>query len=528
MATTPIKLRKLPISVQDFEVLRSQNYMYVDKTLHIYNLVDTGKAFFLARPRRFGKSLLCSTLKYLFLGNRTLFTGLWIDQSDWTWKEHPVIHISMSQLPHNTVAELGTALHNTFMHLAHTYNVTLNPGPAGQMFSNLIVALATQGEVVVIIDEYDKPMINQLHKINELNAFRVFFKELYGALKDCDAQLKFLFITGVSQFSMVSIFSDLNHIDNLSTTKLAASLCGYTQYELETVFGEHLERICVEEKIALNELLLKTKRWYNGYCFTTPEDNVDRVYNPFSLLQLFRHFKFKNYWFNSGTPSFVIELLKNDTLMLTDFEQVKASNEMLDTLVPERPSATTMLYQTGYLTIQSYDQDSDLYTLGFPNFEVARSCSEQLFMHQTGLTSSTILRTVATKIEALFISNQLVSCKQQLEDFFAQVPYYLKPADERGYQTIFYIILNMLGLNVTVEDATTLGRVDATIKTKQNIFVVEFKIRGTAQQAIQQIKDKRYAYKYAPIGLPIIFIGIIFDPEVRTVTEILFEDFKRA
>lgn len=518
------KLQKLPLGQQSFKLLRKDNCLYIDKTKHIYDLIDTGNAYFLARPRRFGKSLLCSTIKHLFRGDRELFKGLWIDQSDWQWDKYPVIHISMAQLQHTSVDQLTTSVTRAFLLIAHEYGVTIDPGVPGQMFNDLILALAPIGKVVIIIDEYDKPMINQLHDLTELEKFRLFFKQFYGSLKDLGEHLRFLFITGVSQFSLVSIFSDLNHLDQISLTEQAATICGYTQQELETACKPYFERAEQLLGIPYQELLATTKAWYNGYCFAKPSPRVERVYNPFSILKFCKHADFENYWFATGTPSFVLPLLNNYEFAITDFEKVTATSGRLTALNPAEPNLTTLLYQTGYLTIQSYDRDSEMFTLGFPNHEVARSCSEQLFIHTTKL-SENVLHNVCTELKKAFVTNQLDNLKAILANYFAQIPYTIAPLEERGYQGLFYIMVFALKLNIVVEEATSIGRIDAVITTAKNIFILEFKIRGTAEQALQQIKDRRYAEKYSYQNLPIVLIGILFDPETRTVTEVLSENY---
>ncbi len=394
------------------------------------------------------------------------------------------------------------------------------------MFKNLIIALEKQEQVVVIIDEYDKPMINQLHDIAALNEFRAFFKEFYGALKDCGQYLRFLFITGVSQFQMVSVFSDLNHIDNLSTTELAATLCGYTQSELEATFQPYLLPLAEKEALSYHDLLKKVKTWYNGYYFATPNKLAQTVYSPFSILKLCKHAEFKKYWFTSGTPSFVIEYFKNHQFMPVDFEKVAATAERLETFVPEKPDLTTMLYQTGYLTIQSYDSDSSMYTLAFPNFEVASACSAQLFMHQTTLSES-ILHTACTKLRNAFAAGNTSDIKPILTTILSQIPYPIRPNIGADYQAIFYIMLNALGLPAIIEDMTAICRTDVTIKAPATIYILEFKISGTAQTALKQIKDKRYAEKYAPEGLPIVLMGVVFNPKKGTITGVVTEKWKK-
>ncbi len=524
MVSDPSELQQLPIGTQDFEQLRINNMVYVDKTRQIYEIARLNSAFFLARPRRFGKSLLCSTLKYLFQGRRDLFKDLWIDQSNWDWKQHPVIYISMAELRHGTVAILTTELTDTLAGIAASYNITMQKEHPATMFKKLMVALATQEQVVVIIDEYDKPMINQLHDLGLLNEFRVFFKEFYGSLKDCGEHLRFLFITGVSQFSMVSIFSDINHLNKITLSESAETICGYTQQELESVFAAHILQAEAKDTLSHDEFLLKIKRWYNGYYFTEPGPGVQSVYNPFSILKFLYDKKFRNYWFTTGTPSFVIELFKKHHFQAVDFENVRAVQEDLEDFTPEEPELKTMLYQTGYLTIKSYDSDSGVYALAFPNLEVASSCAEQLLKRLFKLKHIEV-RDHTLELRGAFVANQLTLIRGILTRILAQIPYDMRPDAERGYQIVFYMLLRLMGLEIRVEEATAIGRIDAVIKTPQHVFIIEFKIRGTAQDAMQQIKDKRYADKYLLDGLPIRLMGVVFDPDQAIVSDILIEDF---
>ncbi len=402
----PLELLELPIGTQDFQKLRTCNMLYVDKTRQIYDIARLNAPFFLARPRRFGKSLLCSTLDYLFRGKRELFKGLWIDQSNWEWKTHPVIHLNMSDLQHQTVAILENSIANELIKIGLEYGVTVQREIVGDMFRKLIIALATIAPVVLIIDEYDKAMINQLHDIAVLNEFRAFFKAFYGSLKGCDQHLRLLFITGVTQFSMVSIFSDINHLNKLTLSESAATLCGYTQQELELTFAPYILRAEATEQLSHDEFLAKIKHWYNGYCFTKPQTHLPRVYNPFSILKFLYDKSFENYWFTTGTPTFVLNLLEQHTFNVPDFEHVKAVSDELENFTPAEPELTTMLYQTGYLTIQSYDAARRTYILGFPNFEVAASCSEQLLKRIVKLKGSDV-RDAGLELREVIIENYI-------------------------------------------------------------------------------------------------------------------------
>ncbi len=516
----------LPIGTQDFEKLRTSNMVYVDKTREIYELVATGDTYFFARPRRFGKSLLCSTLKELFLGNRELFKGLWIDQSDWEWKKHPVIHLDLSKIPHKTPEKLGAALNKKLKEIARDYQVIIEGEEPGELLDELINALKSLGKVVLIIDEYDKPVVDALHNLELTDAFRLFFKSFYQSLKANGEHLRFLFITGISQFAKMSIFSELNHLFNLSNSAMAATLCGYTQQELEDSFSKRLQHIATKFGCSYQEILATTKLWYNGYCFATPGPNIQRVYNPFSIINFCKDGEYNNYWFATGTPSFVIEFFKQHQFIVPDFERVSATRSTLTELIPSSLNLTTMLYQAGYLTIQGHRADAMTYTLGFPNYEVANACSGQLFNYLTKQPID-LLQNATADLRIALMQHDLDNIKPSLAQIFAHIPYPIKPANENGYQMIFYLVLRMLGLNTIVEEPTSIGRIDAVVRTPQRIFIVEFKIRGSAKDALEQIKDRRYSEKYVGEGLPITLIGILFDPDpkARTVTEVLWEEY---
>ena len=520
------KLQKLPIGIQSFEKLRKKNYLYVDKTKDIYELATTGEAYFLSRPRRFGKSLLCSTLEALFNNKKECFGGTWIATSDWEWKQYPIISLSFARIKHATPKALTENIKTQLDTIAKKYKLKLKQATPGKMLDDLIVLLAEkfgENSVVMLVDEYDKPLINNLNDPKEVDAYRKVLKEFYSSLKDLDNEMQFLFITGVSKFSMVSIFSDLNHLESLSLSPNVATICGYTQTELEHNFTDYL--IKAEQKFGYSRehLLSEIKRWYNGYCFTQPEDAPERVYNPFSILNFFKTLQFRNYWFTTGTPSFALEYFKNHDFEITDFEQVNSFDTDLEALDPKSLDLTTVLYQTGYLTIKSWEENIDNANimLGFPNQEVARSCAEGLMKFITGKSSSYV-RKFAIELGKLFTNDNVTTetLMAALIKLCTQIPSPVAPELERGYQFLFWLALELTGINVFVEDPTAEGRIDITIIVGNKAYVIELKIRDSATEALAQIDNKHYAEKYLAQGKNVIKIGILFNIDAKTVTEI--------
>ena len=514
------RLQDLPVNLQDFETLRRGNYLYIDKTQDVYELArPASPAYFLSRPRRFGKSMLCSTFRALFSNKKELFKDTWIGNSNWEWKQYPIIYLSMDNIGHKTPQILEAKLQESLAATAKEYGVRIKLDTPGDMLKNLILQLEqTSGKVVLLVDEYDKPLINNLDNIILLNQFRTIMKELYGCLKDFGSKMRFLFITGVSRFSMVSIFSDLNHLKILSDSPKAATLCGYTQAELEHNFSDYLKKATAKFGFSREQMLAEIKHWYNGYCFVNPTETPARVYNPFSITNFFDDLIFKNYWFSTGTTSFVINYFKEHPFVLTDFEHVKASATTLDALIPGNLNLTTMLYQTGYLTIDSHSGRT--FTLSMPNQEVRESCAEGLLNFMQNNTGSALLE-FAQELKTLFQTNKVAETNLMtvLKKICTHIPYTIKPTNEKGYQLVFYLVLQMTGLDITVEEPTALGRIDAVIAIDNNIFILELKIKGSATKALRQVVDMRYAEKYLATGKSVTCIGAVFDTKLRTMTK---------
>ncbi len=516
------RLPDLPIGIQTFEDLRINNFMYIDKTKDLYEIARTKTPCFLSRPRRFGKSILCTTFKALFEGKKHLFDGTWIATSDWQWQTHPVIHIDFNKIAYESPQNLKQQIQIQIFLIAKSYNIALDQNQApGTLLQLLVEALNLPGkpQPVVLIDEYDKPMINNLAQPAVFEEYRNVLYNCYTPLKSLDHALRFLFITGVSQFSKVSIFSALNHLKNLSSSPKAATICGYTQAELEHNFAAHIAKAMNKFGYTHDEMLAEIQHWYNGYCFIDPREKKERVYNPFSVINFFDELSFKNYWFESGTPTFALNFFKQHEFSVADFECVQASESALGAIVPEKLSLTTVLYQAGYLTIKSYDAELSEYELGFPNYEVSKSCIDGLLTFVFDIKTNPLQR-FGLELRNLFTKGTVTTeaLTTVLTNICSQTSHQLSPEKERGYQTIFWIIMQMSGLDATIEDPTALGRIDITIKTTAQVYVLEIKIRGKADKAIQQIIDNRYAEKYSAQGLAVTSIGVAIDAKKRALT----------
>ncbi|MCB0063396.1 MAG: ATP-binding protein [Caldilineaceae bacterium] len=513
MTQTP---KPLPTTTSSFRDIIMGGFLYIDKTKSIYELIKDAKgAYFLSRPRRFGKSLLLSTLEELFRGNRDLFRGLWIDSSDYDWETHPVIRLDLSQAPVKTVEDLETNLKRALRRIAQQYQVTLVDGPAHAQFDDLIFALAQEKQVVILIDEYDNPLINNLTNLAEAKRIRDTLKGFYGVIKAMDRYVRIAFITGVSKFSKVSVFSELNNLDDLTFDGRAATMLGITQAELEHYFQDRLPHFAQVEDLTEEALLQKIREWYNGFRFTRVTESL---YNPFSTMNLFTKYSFHNFWFESGTPSFLINLIKQQGLDPMQLEELTLREIAFSTYELENLDIIPLLYQTGYLTIKDYDQTQRLYTLAYPNLEVEESFITWLLGSYSELGRSFGEIYIWDLIDALK-TQSLDQFFKILSVFFANVPYDLHINREGYYQTIFYLIFMMFGFRVDAEVKTNDGRIDAVVELTDHIYLFEFKLDKSAKEALAQIKSHAYYQKYLLHGKPITCIGANFNTLTRTVDD---------
>lgn len=472
-------------------------------------MAQSGGYYFLSRPRRFGKSLLTSTLKELYSGDKALFKGLWAE-SNWDWdKRNPVLHISFSSVEYGKMS-LDDGIDYVIEKQAGLHQINLEGKSLKQRFGELLEKLSLQsGPVVLLIDEYDKPIIDYMDDLEQAKKNRTMLKSFYSVLKDSDPYLELVFITGVSKFSRVSIFSDLNNLNDITLDPRYGTICGYTQAELEHDFNGHIDALA--EARGLDRLggLSLLREWYNGYNFLGQES----VYNPWSVLSCFDKKLVKNYWFASGTPSFLIKMLKTE--FYSDLDDVKVGETSFDNYDLENIGINPLLFQTGYLTIKSYDRG--LYTLGYPNREVKDSMLQYLvgaFRHNTPENTTALSRL----LEDAFMENDLPQVISVINTAFSTIPYHLFDAKSESYfHTVIHLIFTYLGLDVRCELSSAKGRLDAVVHTDTHIYIFEFKLNKTADIALQQILDNGYADPYRHSGKELVLVGVNFDGKTKEV-----------
>jgi len=518
-------MKKLPIGIQTFSELIRENYVYVDKTAYIHDLITTGKYYFLARPRRFGKSLLVSTLAEIFAGNKELFAGLTIDSLPYDWKKYPVISLSFSDFDCTTSENLNESIKYCLRDIASEYHIVLNEQfSPGQILQVLTKELAKQNSVVLLIDEYDYAILKHIHNPDMASEIRETVKNFYAVIKGLDQYFKFVFLTGVSKFSKTSIFSGLNNLQDISLSSGCNGLLGYTYNELGIYFEQHLTAYARSVDCRVEELLEKITLWYDGYRFTK-ENSALKIYNPFSVLLCLKNNDFSNYWFETGTPTFLINLLKLKNYPLSNFEMIKATGEELSQFEVDDIDLKTLMFQTGYITIKDYNYNSGNYILGYPNKEIMNSLGGFVVKSMSGLSRSDLNDSVTILLDVFERCdiNQLFSVLTRL---FSEVPYTIHIGEEKYFQTIFYIVLKMIGADIIVEKPTNIGRIDAVIQTKSTCFIVEFKINSTAVKAIAQIEDKKYYQPYLSLGKKIVLVGIVFDTTIKNVSEVDYKELE--
>ncbi len=510
-----MRLKDLPIGTQTFSDIIQGNFVYVDKTKYLSELLHPEKAtYFLSRPRRFGKSLTISTLEAIFLGKRDLFKELYIDSTGYDWKIHPVIRIDMSKAGKSCGDELIEFLIEQIRVIANQYKVPFSDDIRFSIcFERLIRELSKQGKVVILIDEYDKPIIEYLTEPEKAAINREILKEFYTIIKASDEFLRFVFMTGVSKFSKVGVFSGLNNLQDLTMDTKYATMLGYTQEELETNFGAHIEALAKAEQISIPETLEKIRKWYNGYRFS---ETGTKVYNPFSTLLLFAQQRFTAHWFETGTPTFLVELIQKTNLSIEQTEEQALPESGFSTYEIENLDPLALLFQTGYLTIAEYNREDQRFKLGFPNHEVESSFLDHVLARFTEKRLSES-QGLLYQLETSLKKSDLEVFFSILKSFFANVPYDIQLSNEKYYQSIFYMIFTLLGLHIQAEVKTNKGRIDAVIETKDKVYLFEFKLKGTAEEALQQIQTKEYAQKYKNSDKPIWGIGVEFDSKDRNI-----------
>ncbi len=522
--------RKYPIGIQTFSEIRKGGYVYIDKTDLVWNLAHEAKYIFLSRPRRFGKSLLTTTLDSYFQGCKDLFEGLKIMALEKEWESYPVIHLDLSVTKAETTVE---GLRNVLMRLLEPFKAVYGESgeyetsPGGQ-FSGIIhrAFMMTGKQVVVVVDEYDAPLLDKLHDKELLDQFRNVMQEFYVQLKANEAKIKFCFITGITKFSQLSIFSTINNLTNVSMHKKYAAICGITEEEFATDMAPDIAMLAQEYECTPEEMHAKLKLQYDGYRFA---DVSPDIYNPFSLLKCFGLKKIASYWFESGTPTFLIRQMQHFRTDITTMEWIEASASAFDRPTEAMENALPLLYQSGYITIKDYDKETDSYILSIPNKEVRVGLIDGLIPSYIGLDSSRVQDGFALKFWRALKRNDLDAAMQEMKAFLAGIPYVegfqKKLAEVKNYEGFyeytFWLIFNMLNVYARTQVKCANGRIDFVVQMPETTWVFELKVNGTAQEALDQINGKGYALPYQTEGREVVKVGVQFDRDTMTIGEYL-------
>ena len=509
------QLKRLPVGIQTFSEVIDLDCLYIDKTEYIWNMIHLSKYIFLCRPRRFGKSLLVSTLQAYYEGRKDLFKGLFIETVEKDWTEYPVLRLSMASGKHMEKDQLERYLLNILQENERRLGISSDSKDPNVRLKNLIFSAyeKTGKKVVVLIDEYDAPLLDVVHEKETLPVLRNVMRNFYSPLKDCDPYLEFVFLTGITKFSQLSIFSELNNLKNISMRPDYAAVCGITEEEMLTQMTDYIDDFAEAQQITRDEAIEGLKLQYDGYHFTWPSPDI---YNPFSLLNAFQDHDYTNYWFGSGTPTYLIEMLRKYNVVPSKIGGRLVLASAFDAPTENMKDITPLLYQSGYITIKEYDRASKLYTLDIPNTEIRVGLMESLlpnYVNEFYVEGGT---TIGCMYLAL-LKEDLDEMFRLLQAYLLTVPYCDNANSEGHYQQLLYVIFSLFGRYVDVEVHTPTGRVDIVMKTAKALYLFELKLNMSAQTAINQIDLKDYSSKFALSGLPIVKVGINFDPERRTI-----------
>ena len=489
---------KYPIGIQNFEKLRREGYAYVDKTALMYKMVSEGSYYFLSRPRRFGKSLMVSTLEAFFSGKKELFEGLYVDTVDWEWKEYPILHLDLNVKKYDAVASLEDILNRALLGWESQYPPKWKEASLEGRFELVLKAAAEQTgmPVVILVDEYDKPLLQAIGNETLQTEYRKTLKAFYGVLKSCDAHIKFAFLTGVTKFGKVSVFSDLNNLIDISMLPQYSHICGISEEELRKNFDDSVMELAAENSMTKDECYERLRLDYDGYHFN--EFAKEGVYNPFSLLNTLTFKVFRDYWFETGTPSFLVYQLKKTCYPLENMTIEEVPTDTLNNIDIMNENPLPLLYQSGYLTLKSYDREFDTFTLGFPNREVEQGFIKYLLPFYTPKVTDNTKFGIALFTKDVR-NGHAEDFMHRLEDFFATGDYEMVGKAEKYFQNTLYVFFRLLGFYVDVERHTANGRMDMLIQTPQYIYILELKVDKTAAEALQQIEDKGYARPFEAI-----------------------------
>ena len=508
--------RLYPIGIQTFSKIREGNYLYIDKTEYVYRMTHSASSYmFLSRPRRFGKSLLTSTLHSYFSGRKELFHGLAMENLEKEWTEYPVLHFDMSTAKHADSEQLLQELNLKLYGYEQIYGRLEEEVNPNQRLMGLIKRAYEQTgkKVVVLIDEYDAPLLDVVHERENLDVLRNIMRNFYSPLKACDPYLRYVFLTGITKFSQLSIFSELNNIKNISMDEPYAAICGISEDEIRLQMKDDLGGLAKKLEITPEEALMKLKENYDGYHFTSPSPDI---YNPFSLLNAFADGKFGSYWFGSGTPTYLVKMLDKFGVKPSEIGRRQLKSSVFDAPTETMTDAVPLLYQSGYITIKDYNKMLDLYTLDIPNKEVRLGLMESLLPYYVNNKTPE----ATTMVAYLFYDIQngdMDAALHRLQEFLSTIPYCDNTRFEGHYQQVFYIIFSLLGYYVDVEVRTPRGRVDIVLRTKTTLYVMELKLDKSAGEAMEQIDLKNYPERFALCGLPVVKVAVCFDSERCTI-----------
>ena len=504
-----------PIGIQNFEKIRNDGYLYIDKTALMYQMVKTGSYYVLSRPRRFGKSLLISTMEAYFQGKKELFAGLAVERLEKDWIKYPILHLDLNIEKYDTPESLDNILEKSLTAWEKLYGAEPSERSFSLRFAGIIERACKQAgqRVVILVDEYDKPMLQAIGNEKLQKQFRDTLKPFYGALKTMDGYIKFAFLTGVTKFGKVSVFSDLNNLDDISMRKDYVEICGVSDQELHENLDIELHEFAETQGLSYDKLCTKLKEYYDGYHFT---HNSIGIYNPFSLLNAFKYKEFGSYWFETGTPTYLVKLLKKHHYDLERMAHEETDAQVLNSIDSESTNPIPVIYQSGYLTIKGYDERFGIYRLGFPNREVEEGFIRFLLPFYANVN----------KVESPFEVQKFVrevetgdydSFFHRLQSFFADTTYEVIREQELHYENVLFIVFKLVGFYTKVEYHTNNGRVDLILQTDKFIYIMEFKLNGTAEEALQQINNKRYALPFEADGRKLFKIGINFSEKTRNI-----------
>lgn len=515
--------RLYPLGIQTFSEIRRRDMLYVDKTEYVYRMASSGKFFFLSRPRRFGKSLLVSTFQSYFEGRKELFKGLAIEKLEHEWTEYPVLHFDMSGGKHLDKEQLNRYLLSVLTENENRFGIKADAIDPNIRLMNLIKSLYQQTgkQVVVLIDEYDAPLLDVAHQDDNLIELRYIMRNFYSPLKLSEPYLRFVFLTGITKFSQLSIFSELNNIKNISMDEPYSGICGITKDELLTQMSEDIDALAKKMSLTREETIEKLKENYDGYHFTWPSPDV---FNPFSLLNCFADGKTKAYWFGSGTPTYLINMLRKFNVLPTRITKMYAKVSSFDAPTENMTTITPLLYQSGYLTIKDYEPMSEIYTLDIPNKEIKVGLFESLLPNYLEGTFAEAGDVTIARMSVLIRQNDMDGAIRLLQTFFETVPYCNNTNYEGHYQQVLFIIFSLLThFLVDVEIHTPNGRVDIVMLTHTHLYIIELKLNKDAKTAMQQINLKDYAQRFALCGKPVIKVGINFNAKSGQIEDWMIE-----